>query len=164
MSRNILTNHRVIRTIPAALVILGLATAGCAKDDDPIPPAINPAGPGTHTVRMVLTVGAQTIEVAPSAQFGSPILLPLNTATTVTARWLNSEGKDDPDASPSKYELSFTADAGVRVSFTRSTSNPFSGTLTATAATAAGGIRFGLRQVKSDRFDFGPFLVLVKTQ
>jgi hypothetical protein len=154
----------VHRPISMALLASVFAVAACSDDSDPIPPANNPAGPGTHTVLLRLTIGGQTVDVTPTTALGAPVTLTVNTPTQVTAQWLNSDGTPDPNATTSRYELAAIPDVSAPVVFARDANNKFAGTLTATAPFAGGAVRFSLHQTASAIDDFGPYPVLFNAQ
>jgi hypothetical protein len=79
--------------------------------------------------------------------------------TTVTAQFLRANGTPDPVVTASVFRLEVVAPAG-NIAFTRSASNPFSGTIAATTATnTAIPVTFALFHVAEGHNDFGPFTV-----
>lgn len=80
-------------------------------------------------------------------------------ATAVTARFLTAAGSDDPVVTASVFRLEVSAPAG-NVTFNRSPTNGFSGTLTTTVATTtAVPVTFALLHIAEGHSDFGPLTV-----
>jgi hypothetical protein len=143
------------RSTGTVLIVAGvLAAAGC-KDSH---------GPHDHepdVVTMRLTVGTQVITVSDNGTVtGGPLVLQVG-ANTITAAFLGADGQPDEHVTPDEYELKVTVDGGAPIAFTRSQSNPFSGTLTATATVTGATVRFSLYHIDEGHDDFGPFPVTV---
>jgi hypothetical protein len=144
------------RAMLAALSLSLVATA-TACDDDPA----GPDEPEPAVVSMLLTFGnGQTATVTGAAGSTPSVRIPVG-ATTVTARFLRANGTDDPVAVAPTFRLEVVPPAG-NITFARSSTNAFSGTLTAATATnTAIPVTFGLFHVEEQHTDFGPFTVNV---
>lgn len=139
------------RKVSFPLVIAAtLIAAGCSDSTNGEPE------PNVATIQLV--IGAQTVTVNKSngAVTGGPISIKRNTATTITATFLDAAGTADPVASDAnKFRLEVSLLSPTSITFTRTTA--FAGTLNGTATTTTGTGKFGLRHTTGDHYDLGPF-------
>lgn len=140
-----------------ALVTLAAATllvAACSDSTDP-------DDQENEVVTMRLTVGTQVVNVSDNGTVtGGPLVLAVG-ANTITAAFLKANGQPDEHVVPAEYQLNVVIDGGAPITFTRSTTNPFSGTLTASATVTGATLQFSLYHLEEDHDDFGPFPVTV---
>jgi hypothetical protein len=136
------------------LTLLLLVTAACDDDTTAVEEE-----PEVATMRLV--VGAQTINVADDGTVtGGPMTLVVG-ANTVTATFLGANGQPEPLVTTAEFQLNVEVLGGAPITFQRSASNAFSGTLTATAAGQGRQLRFSLFHIEEQHEDFGPFTVTV---
>jgi hypothetical protein len=143
---------RRTRALVAALVALSFTAC---KDD-----ASGSKEPDVDVMR--LTIAGQVITVSDNGTVSpaGPIVLPVGTAS-VSAQFLDATGVPAAVVTPVEFQLNVLPAAGAPVSFSRSTTNPFAGTLTATGAAENVTIRFSLYHIAEQHDDFGPFPVTV---
>jgi hypothetical protein len=139
--------HRTAALVAAAIL---LTVSACDE-------TLSPDGePAVESMRLV--IGSQTVTVSPSGVTGGPIDLGTG-ANTVTAFFLGANGLPDPNVSAAAFQLNVQVLGGAPITFQRSATNPFAGTLTATAAVQGAQIRFSLFHIEEQHEDFGPFTV-----
>lgn len=94
-----------------------------ACDDDPVAPP----DPAEDVAVMRLTIGSETVDLAPNDD--ADVTIPVG-ATNVTAAFLDADG-NEVEGLEEEFELRFEFDEGEEdiVTFERSASDPFAGTL-----------------------------------
>lgn len=143
------------RRAPLGLALAATMLLGACKDDH--------AGPHDHEVEvhaMRLEVAGQVVTVSDNGTVtpSTPIVLPLG-ASTITATFLDDDGRPTDDVNPVDFQLNVTVPSGAPVTFTRSTTNPFAGTLQVTGSATNVDLRFSLFHLDEQHEDFGPFPV-----
>lgn len=142
--------------VAAALAITTLAAA-CGKDStEP-----DEAEPSVASIRLAFSNAAAPVTFSGVAGETRNVTIPRG-ATTVTASWLRADGTIDPVATTQTFRLEVTPAATGGITFVRSATNAFSGSITATTATAAGTtipVQFALFHVAEGHEDFGPITV-----
>jgi hypothetical protein len=142
--------RRVIGMMAAALAL----SLGACKDDAT---GIEEDEPEVESMR--LTIAGQTVTIAANgAVTGAPVTLPVGTHA-ISAQFLDTAGQPVDGVDAVEFQLNVTIPSGSPVTFTRSTTNAFAGTLTVSAAAATVALRFALFHVEEQHEDFGPFPV-----
>lgn len=113
--------------------------------------------PQVTTLR--LTVGNQlvTLDINGVAT-GAPIVLRPGVSANVAAVWLKSNGEPETRVTRAVYQLNVTNVGGAPVTFERSTTDPFAGTIVCNAP-ATGTLRVSLYNVEEQHDLWGPFQV-----
>jgi len=143
------------RALALLTAVFTLSLAACKDDasglDDHDEPEIE---------EMRLTIAGQVITVSDNGTVtpAGPIILPLG-ASSVSAQFLDHDGRPDDHVTAVEFQLNVLPADGAPVTFARSTTNPFAGTLTATSAAEGVVIRFSLFHIEEQHNDFGPFPV-----
>jgi hypothetical protein len=136
----------------AILALVVLAGSGCSesiRDDDEDEPQV---------ASMRLTFNGTTTVTLTGAGGTQSVTLPQG-PNTVTAVFLRQDGSPDPVAVSGVFRLEVTAVGPI--TFTRSGTNFFAGTLTIGAPLNSVGVQFSLYHIADDHHDFGPFTVNV---
>jgi hypothetical protein len=146
-----LFRRRLLSLLPVVMV---LAMSAC-KDDST---GLDDDEPEVASVR--LTIGTQVITISDNGTVSptGTIVLPVGTSN-VSAVWLDVTGAPIEDLSRTEFQLNLTVSTAGAATFARSTTDPFAGTLTATAPAAGVVIRFALFHLEEQHEDFGPFPV-----
>jgi hypothetical protein len=144
-----------VRRSPLGLALAATLLLGACKDDH--------SGPHEHDVdvhAMRLEVAGQVVTVSDNGTVtpSTPITLPVG-ASTITAIFLDDDGQPSDDVDAVDFQLNVTVPSGAPVTFTRSTTNPFAGTLQVTGAASNVDLRFALYHLDEQHEDFGPFPV-----
>jgi hypothetical protein len=142
------------RVFALAAVAMIAAVAGCDDSTDPEDEH------ELHVETMRLTVGTQVVSVTDGVVTGGPLVLEVG-ANTVTAEFLDEDGVPDPHVTPAEFQLNVSIGLSDPFSFTRSMTNPFSGTILAAAPVTGSSISFALFHIEEQHDDFGPFPVPV---
>ena len=127
--------------------------AALAACDDVLAPGGEP-----QSVSMRLAVGSQSVVVSAAGVTGGPIALSVG-ANSITATFLTAAGQPDPNVSAAEFQLNVEVLGGAPITFQRSATNPFAGTLTASAAVQGAQLQFTLFHVEAQHADLGPFVV-----
>ena len=142
-----LTLARRAVALTAALASLTVATA--CGDDDPAGPDDEPS---VESVR--LTVGGTTVTIDDRGNQSAPLAIRANQATAVSAVFLTASGQEDPIVTrTTEFVLNFENQGGVPLTFTRSATDRFAGTLTA-AQTGSAVVEVQLFHTEENHDDF----------
>lgn len=144
---------RSLRRLAAFALPVLLVASACDESTSP-----EHDEPEVESMRLV--IGSQTVTVTPAGVTGGPIVLAVG-ANTITATFLNAEGEPDDHVSAAEFQLNVEVLGGAPITFQRSTTNPFAGTLTASATVQGAQLRFALFHIEEQHEDFGPFTVPV---
>lgn len=145
---------RAVRPAVAVLLATSLLTLSACKDD-----AVSPDDePEVASMRLV--IGGQTITISDAGVVSpaTPLVLPLG-GTTITAAFLKANGEPNDNVTTADFQLNVTIGSGIPVTFTRSTTNAFAGTLNVTGIASGVQLRFALFHIEEQHEDFGPFPV-----
>lgn len=139
------------RTLSVAALAAVATLAACDEA------ALSPDGePRVESMRVV--IGGQTVTISPAGVTGGPIQLSVG-ANSISASFLGDDGLPDPNVSAAEFQLNVEVLGGAPISFQRSGSNPFAGTLAATGPVQGAQLRFSLFHIEEQHPDFGPFTV-----
>lgn len=112
--------------------------------------------PSVATVRM--TIAGRTIVVdGLGTQTGGPAVILANSTAPVVATFHMANGVIDPLVRQETFQLNVQHIAGAPLTFARSETNLFSGTLTATSQTGGSSLRISLHNHKTGATQFGPY-------
>jgi hypothetical protein len=141
--------------ITYAVLTLGLtAVAGGACVSD----TTDPGDREPAVAIMRLTVGNTQINVDQSGQVtGGQIVLRPGVASNVTAEFLSITGETLPGVTPAVYQVNAVASGSEPITFQRSNSNPFAGTITCNVPSVTAHMRFSLYNVEKQHDLWGPF-------
>jgi hypothetical protein len=147
-----------VRRRSVALIAAAFALSLAACKDDATGADDHDHEPEIEEMR--LSIAGQVITVSDNGTVSpaGPIILPVGTSS-VSAQFLDHDGQPDDHVTAAEFQLNVLPATGAPVSFTRSTTNPFAGTLTATTAAENVVIRFSLFHIEEQHNDFGPFPV-----
>lgn len=123
-------NYRMMTASVAAMLALG--AAGCS--DDPTEPEAEP-----EIASITVTAGGSTVTIpASGAQTPGALQLTANTSNTISIRFRNAAGADEPVIAADRDEFEVRLTVGTTTStFTAGTGSTFTGTVTPTTTGAA---------------------------
>lgn len=147
----------VARRFALPLVLAAATFAGACKDSTANE---EEAEPEVATMRLTVTGQAPVSVSSNGTVTGGPLRISLG-QSVITATWLRADGSADPHVSTTEFQLKVTVPATITgLAFSRSATNPFSGSLSAQAAGTVNA-QFSLLHVEENHEDFGPFTVPV---
>jgi hypothetical protein len=154
MRRSPFSLHRAPPSIAALVAVL--CAGSCASD------TASPGTSETDVAIMRLSVANQQITVDQTGSVtGGPVVLRAGIPATVTAVFLTATGEADPRIVRATYQLNASVVGSEPVTFTRSTTDPFSGTLSCNAPNVTAHVRFSLYNVELQHDTWGPFEVAI---
>ena len=150
----------VVRSTLNPRIVVALALAACAgscasdTSNNPVPEA--------EVAIMRLSVANQQVTVDQTGNVtGGPIVLRAGISAAVTAVFLKVTGEADPRVVPATYQLNAVVVGSAPATFTRSTTDPFSGSLTCDTPGSTVHVMFSLYNVERQHDTWGPFQVAV---
>ena len=152
---------RAIRfvAVAAAPATMALGVGSCASDTSPANQS------ETNVAIMRLTVANQQVTVDQTGNVtGGPIVLRAGIPASVTAEFLTATGETDPRVVRATYQLNGAVEGSEPVTFTRSTTDPFAGTLVCNTPNVNAHVRFSLYNVELQHDTWGPFEVSISVE
>lgn len=133
------------------LLACTLALSSCVTDDTSAPEH------EPDVVVMRITVANQQVEVKNSGEItGQEIVLHAGVTVSVSAVFLNASGERVDGVTAALYQLNGVTSGPVPITFTRSNSDPFSGTIVCNVPNVTGHILFSLYNIEKQHDLWGP--------
>jgi hypothetical protein len=138
--------RRVVALALAALLVASCADSTSVGDDSP------------NVASIRITVASRLITINSLGNVtGGPAILRTNTTANVTATFHQADGVIDPRVTAASFQLNIEMITNAGVTFQRSSTNPFAGTLTTLGAADNVRMRVSLFDVEHQVTEFGPF-------
>lgn len=139
------------RSVVLSVIAAGFVVVACEAD-------LVGTGGEPNVASMRVTVSSQQITVDQSGNVtGGPGVLHTGTVASVSAVFLDANGQSAQGVTPATYQLNVSVPGGQSITFQRSTTNPFAGTLIGSVDGTSTQLRFSLYNVETQQDVWGPF-------